>query len=105
MRQHIRWPNGWPLLAPRLIVLISPRQCKCLGWFTFETAVARGKGHLRLKDNRCWTLLTTMAELLAASRPGGSVHPGTVHPVPASVIPPGTLNPSPCPAVPADPAP
>jgi putative flavoprotein involved in K+ transport len=32
-------------------------------WFTFETAVARGKGHLRLKDNRCWTLLTTMAEL------------------------------------------
>jgi putative flavoprotein involved in K+ transport len=32
-------------------------------WFTFETAVARGKGHLRLKGDRCWTLLTTMIEL------------------------------------------
>src|SRR5262249_7899587 len=33
------------------------------GWFTFETAVARGKGYLRLKAGRCWTLLTTMTEL------------------------------------------
>src|SRR4051794_10940139 len=32
-------------------------------WFTFETAVARGKGLLRLKGDRCWTLLTTMVEL------------------------------------------
>lgn len=32
-------------------------------WLTFETAVARGKGHVRLKDGKCWTLLTTMAEL------------------------------------------
>src|SRR5688572_29978433 len=27
------------------------------GWFTFETAVARGKGHIRLKSGKCWTLL------------------------------------------------
>ncbi|MGI9463256.1 MAG: flavin-containing monooxygenase [Aestuariivirgaceae bacterium] len=33
------------------------------GWITFETAVARGKGHIRLKGDRCWTLLTTMVEL------------------------------------------
>jgi putative flavoprotein involved in K+ transport len=32
-------------------------------WCTFETAPARGRGHLRLKDGRCWTLLTTMTEL------------------------------------------
>jgi len=32
-------------------------------WFTFETAVARGRGHLRLDGGRCWTLLTTMTEL------------------------------------------
>ena len=32
-------------------------------WFTFETGVARGRGHLRLKDGKCWTLLTTMVEL------------------------------------------
>ncbi len=31
--------------------------------FTFETAVARGKGHLRLKGGKCWTLLTAMTEL------------------------------------------
>ena len=33
------------------------------GWFDFETAVARGHGHIRLKGNACWTLLTTMVEL------------------------------------------
>ena len=32
-------------------------------WITFETAVARGKGHVRLKDDGCWTLLTTVTEL------------------------------------------
>ena len=32
-------------------------------WITFETAVSRGKGHIRLKDGKCWTLLTTMVEL------------------------------------------
>ncbi len=32
-------------------------------WFTFETRVARGRGHLRLKDGKAWTLLTTMTEL------------------------------------------
>jgi putative flavoprotein involved in K+ transport len=32
-------------------------------WITFETAVARGYGHLRLQGGRCWTLLTTMKEL------------------------------------------
>src|SRR5687768_16908091 len=33
------------------------------GWFTFETAVSRGRGILRLKEGKCWTLLTTMVEL------------------------------------------
>ena len=32
-------------------------------WFTFETRVARGRGHLRLKGGKAWTLLTTMVEL------------------------------------------
>jgi putative flavoprotein involved in K+ transport len=32
-------------------------------WFTFETAVGRGIGHLRLKNGRAWTLLTTLQEL------------------------------------------
>jgi putative flavoprotein involved in K+ transport len=33
-------------------------------WFSFETAVGRGKGHLRLKDGRCWTFFTTLRELM-----------------------------------------
>ena len=36
-------------------------------WFTFETKVARGRGHLRLKatpaGDQAWTFLTTMTEL------------------------------------------
>jgi putative flavoprotein involved in K+ transport len=49
-------------------------------WFTFETAVSKGKGQIRLKDGKCWTLLTTMTELKGcgekkgASRPKGVQH-------------------------------
>ena len=32
-------------------------------WFTFETAVGRGKGHVRLIGDRAVTLLTTLDEL------------------------------------------
>ncbi|GAB15220.1 putative oxidoreductase [Arthrobacter globiformis NBRC 12137] len=32
-------------------------------WVTFETAQARGCAHLRLRNGKCWTLLTTMQEL------------------------------------------
>ncbi|MBB4005332.1 flavin-containing monooxygenase [Aurantimonas endophytica] len=49
-------------------------------WITFETAVARGNGLLRLKDGKAWTLLTAMTELkgfeepLADRRPMGAEH-------------------------------
>jgi putative flavoprotein involved in K+ transport len=33
------------------------------GWFTFETALARGIAHVRLRDGKAWTLLTSMEEL------------------------------------------
>jgi putative flavoprotein involved in K+ transport len=54
-------------------------------WFTFETAVARGRGHLRLKAGKAWTLLTTMTELKGFEEKKGAhrvkgaehgVHPG-----------------------------
>ena len=32
-------------------------------WLTFETAVGRGIGHLRLRDGGAWTLFTTLQEL------------------------------------------
>ena len=49
-------------------------------WLTFETADARGRGHLRLKGDLCWTLLTTMTEikgheeLKGPNRPKGVEH-------------------------------
>lgn len=33
------------------------------GWISFETATARGEGHLRLNAEGAWTLLTAMTEL------------------------------------------
>ncbi|MFP5313006.1 MAG: NAD(P)-binding domain-containing protein, partial [Actinomycetes bacterium] len=32
-------------------------------WITFETGAACGYGHLRLRNGKCWTLLTTTQEL------------------------------------------
>ena len=50
------------------------------GWFTFETVVSRGKGHIRLKDGKCWTLLTTMVELKGFEEKAGDTRePGTQH--------------------------
>ena len=52
------------MLAARLAD-VRPRnfQAKSAEWFTFETALGRGVGHLRLREDRCWTLLTTLQEL------------------------------------------
>ncbi len=45
------------------------------GWFEFETGVARGYGHIRLKDGLIWTLLTTMTELKGHEEPKGIRRP------------------------------
>lgn len=50
------------------------------GWFAFETAIGRGRGHLRLRDGLCWTILTTMAELKGhEEKRGRTREPGAVH--------------------------
>ena len=41
-------------------------------WITFETAVGRGKGLLRLTDAGAWTLLTTLYELTGYEEPQGT---------------------------------
>ena len=41
----------------------SEQDCLTEARFTFETGVARGQGHLRLQDGKCWTLLTVITEL------------------------------------------
>lgn len=33
------------------------------GWISFETAAGTGEGHIRLNDEGCWTLLTTLKSL------------------------------------------
>lgn len=49
-------------------------------WITFETGVARGRGYLRLRDEKCWTLLTSMTELVGHEEPTGPRRIlGTVH--------------------------
>ncbi|WAJ37993.1 NAD(P)/FAD-dependent oxidoreductase [Pseudomonas sp. GOM7] len=45
------------------------------GWISLETAAARGKGYVRLKDGRCWTLLTAMRELKGFEEPAGRRRP------------------------------
>ncbi|MER9405779.1 NAD(P)/FAD-dependent oxidoreductase [Mesorhizobium caraganae] len=45
------------------------------GWISFETEVARGFGHIRLKDGKIWTLLTTMVELKGHEEPAGFDRP------------------------------
>jgi putative flavoprotein involved in K+ transport len=41
-------------------------------WFDFETTDSRGRGHMRLRGDRCWTLLTTMLELKGHEEPAGT---------------------------------
>ena len=45
------------------------------GWFNFETGVARGFGHVRVKDGLIWTLLTSMTELKGHEEPLGIARP------------------------------
>ena len=50
------------------------------GWCTFETAVGRGQGHVRLKEGKCWTLFTALSELSGfEEKKGASRIAGTEH--------------------------
>lgn len=48
------------------------------GWIRFETGVARGNGHIRLLDGKCFTLLTAMTELKGHEEPAGGRRPSGV---------------------------
>ncbi|GAA1908754.1 NAD(P)/FAD-dependent oxidoreductase [Arthrobacter gandavensis] len=51
-------------------------------WISFETAASRGWGHLRLRDGKAWTLLTTMQELKGFEEQKGTNRPkGVEHTV------------------------
>ncbi|GAC1340349.1 MAG: NAD(P)/FAD-dependent oxidoreductase [Acetobacteraceae bacterium] len=51
-------PDHWRLSEPA-----TEADGVISAWITFETALARGRGLLRLRDGLCWTLLTAMTEL------------------------------------------
>ena len=49
-------------------------------WLTFETGLSRGKGHLRLKDGKGFTILTSMEELKGhEERQGPTRETGVAH--------------------------
>ncbi|MEI9852220.1 MAG: NAD(P)/FAD-dependent oxidoreductase [Sphingomonas sp.] len=48
------------------------------GWFTFETATARCRGHVQLQDGRAHVLLTAATELLGHEEPGGARRPAGI---------------------------
>ena len=49
-------------------------------WLTFETAVGRGIGRLRLREGRAWVLLTTLQELKGFEEEAGPTRPlGALH--------------------------
>ncbi|MEB7505424.1 NAD(P)/FAD-dependent oxidoreductase [Arthrobacter koreensis] len=73
---HVQ-PAGWELTE-------QPTEADGVteAWVSFETAAARGWGHLRLRDGKAWTLLTTMQELKGFEEQKGTNRPkGVEHTV------------------------
>jgi putative flavoprotein involved in K+ transport len=63
---HATQPSGWTLTEPA-----TAKDGIVEGWVGFETAVGRGRGIFRLRDGRCWTMLTTLHELKGFEEPAG----------------------------------
>jgi putative flavoprotein involved in K+ transport len=50
------------------------------GWIDFETDAGRGHGHIRVRDGRIWTLLTTLKEIKGHEERRGPTRPhGVAH--------------------------
>jgi len=65
-------PTGWALDEAETV---TEEGGVTTAWVRFETEVARGYGLMRLKDDRIWTLLTSMAELKGHEEPAGFDRP------------------------------
>ena len=63
-------PTGWHTLE-------EPTEADGVteAWIEFETAVGRGRGLLRLRDGKAWTLLTTLYELKGHEEPARDRRP------------------------------
>jgi putative flavoprotein involved in K+ transport len=68
-------PRGWRTIEPP-----AAADGVTDAWIEFETEVGRGRGHVRLKEGKAWTLLTTLYELkgheehTGPNRPMGAEH-------------------------------
>ncbi len=65
-------PHGWKIAEGESA---AEDGCVTTAWITFETAVARGYGLIRLKGGKIWTLLTTMVELKGHEEHKGFTRP------------------------------
>jgi putative flavoprotein involved in K+ transport len=65
-------PSSWAIAEGEKV---SEADGVTQAWITFETGAARGYGHIRLKDGRIRTLLTTMSELKGHEEPLGFARP------------------------------
>src|SRR3954469_3622995 len=63
-------PSGWRTTEPP-----AAADGVAEAWIEFETEAGRGRGHLRLKDGKAWTLLTTLYELKGHEEPAGAGRP------------------------------
>jgi putative flavoprotein involved in K+ transport len=65
-------PRDWRITAGE-----EPTQADGVteAWIEFETAVGRGRGQLRLRDGRAWTLLTALYELTGHEEPARDRRP------------------------------
>lgn len=61
-------PAGW---AVDETGLARRDQATCEGFLRFTTSVAEGRGYIRVRDGRIWTLLTTMDALTGYEEPTG----------------------------------
>ncbi len=68
-------PSGWRLAEPA-----TEADGVLTAWIDFETAVGRGHGLIRLREGKCWTLLTTLTELKGhEEKRGPTREAGTAH--------------------------
>jgi putative flavoprotein involved in K+ transport len=65
-------PGGWRVTAGE-----EPAEADGVteAWIEFETAVGRGRGQLRMRGDRAWTLLTTLYELTGHEEPARDRRP------------------------------
>lgn len=70
-------PSGWQVAEGEMA---SAEGNLLTAWISFETAVARGYGLIRIRDGLIWTLLTSMVELKGHEEPAGFDRPmGVAH--------------------------